>query len=133
MLFRDMKCYITINKCFIYNVCAKGDIDFFTEITKNFKINKKHYSEYDIEQMFTHATSTKNIDFIIFLYNYFKFDIGIIFSKQLLSNILFSIFLRYSSMHKEYDNIIYEFINLGGKISGHPVYTDYINSIQIIT
>lgn len=83
--------------------------------------------------MFLQATLSKNINFIIVLYNYLKSTIGIDFDVNLLSSIVCQIVHQTGSNHNQYDDIIYEFINLGAIIKGHTEYTEYIQSMKILT
>ena len=135
ILFKDNNSFSYSNKSVILYICKFGDIELFIKIINNFNIEKKYYTKnnyYMVNEMLLEATLSKNCDFVLILYNYFKFNIKIDFTIKLLSNILINIILRIGSNRDEYDTIIYEFLNLGAIISGYGVYTEYIESIKLL-
>ena len=85
-----------------------------------------------VKKIFKQALLSKNIDFVIIIYDYLKYNVKIDFTKELLSRILENIIKIVGSNRDDYDNIIYEFLNLGAVIRGYSVYTDYINSIKFL-
>ena len=119
----------------LFNICKSGNIELFIKIINNFNIKKNNYTinnNYMILYIFINATLSKNINFIIIIYNYLKFNIKIDFTIELLSHILHSIVINTTPKHHEYDDIIYEFLNLGAIIKGYGEYTDYIKSIKFL-
>ena len=135
ILFRDNHSFSYSNKYVILYICKLGDIELFFQIINKFNIEKKYYTKNDyymVKQILLEATLSKNNDFVLILYNYFKFNIKIDFTIKLLSNILVNIILHIGSNRDEYDTIIYEFLNLGAIITGYGVYTEYIESIKLL-
>lgn len=135
------KIIFSINKSFnndmlMYKICRCGDIDYFIKVIINFNFEKTYFTNNVVVNMFINAAISKNIDFIIVLYNYLKTNMQINFDINLLSEIVLRIVLRISkeasSSHNEYDVIIYEFLNLGAIIKGYSKYTDYIESIKFL-
>lgn len=116
----------------ISKICNSGDIDYLINVVNNFNIHKTSFSENIISTMFTNGILSGNVNFPMILYNYLKYNIGINFNKQLLSKILFSFISTVGTNHKQYEDIIYQFIDLGGVIKGYSVYTDYIESINFL-
>jgi hypothetical protein len=116
----------------INNICKTGDIDYFIKIINNFNFEKKYFTDNIIATMFYNGTLSKNINFIIVLYNYLKTTIQIDFNTKLLSDIVKKIVHETGSNHNQYDDIIYEFINLGAIIKGYGEYTEYIESIKFL-
>lgn len=123
---------ILFDKNIIVKICDLGDIDYLIKVINNFNIDKTYFNDNLITTMFTKGILSGNIDFSMILYNYLKYNIGFNFNKQLLSSILYSIVRTTGKNHNQYDDIIYQFIDLGGVIKGYSVYTDYIESIKFL-
>lgn len=74
---------------------------------------------------------SKNIANVFLIHNYFEYQKNFKFTEQIYSSIIEKIIQRGGKKHYEYSEIIFEFINLGGKISRCSMYTDYIDRIKI--
>lgn len=117
----------------IYKICKSGNIDYLTKVINNFNFEKKYFTDNIVANMFYNASLSKNINFIIILYNYLKINMRVNFNAHLLDMICYKIIHGTGSNHNQYDDIIYEFINLGAKIKGYSEYTEYIKSIKFLT
>jgi hypothetical protein len=76
---------------------------------------------------------SKNIDLVFIVYDCLIKKQPGLFNNKLYDRILYNIIKRTSPNYHDFDNVIYEFINLGGIIKGYGVYTDYIECIKIKT
>lgn len=119
----------------INQICSSGDIEYFLKIQKNFNIDKTYYdNKHMLIGMFINGALTKNTNFIKLMYLHLRNDMGIIFDEELMSRILTGILRRLGSNHCEYEDIIYNIINLGGivKLKGYKIYRDYTQLIKFI-
>lgn len=75
--------------------------------------------------------ASNNYENLHIVFNSLTNDLGIIFTSQMLSDIGQKI-LQNKKKNQNYDKIIYEIINLGGKITGYSHYTDYYQRLRFI-
>ena len=132
ILFRNSDANAKYNPVIILNICKSGDIDYFIKVMNYFKPKDGLFTDHTVISIIAHVMLTKNVDVIIVIINYLKYNKNVIFTKELYSSIL-EYFVSYvGSNHHEYTDIIFELINLGGTIKGFTQYTDYIKSIKYL-
>ena len=116
----------------IHKICESGNIDYVLSIINNYKIDDKSYTESNgnlILNMIISSVISGNIDLVYIVHNLFFNKFPHIFTKNFYSNLIYSIVRR--TNYREFDNLIFEFINLGGVVSGYSVYTEYIECLTL--
>ena len=113
----------------IYKICQSGNIDYVLAVVNNYNIPNTLYYESTILNMIIYSGISKNVNLVIIIYNLFLNKFPHIFTKDFYGKIIYQLIDRTKPNYHEYDNIIYEFINLGGIVKGYGVYTEYIECL----
>ncbi len=79
----------------------------------------------------TYASLSNKMENVFLIYNYLAFGKNFQFTKDQYSKIVSRIIHLGDKKHYNYKDVIIEFINLGGEISGYSLYTDYIERLKI--
>jgi len=116
----------------IFKISNTCDPDYFIQVMDYFTMENNCFHFDVIVNIIVEASLTKNIDLVIVIINYLKKKKKVVFTKEIYSRIIYFIIKKSGPKYNEYDNIIYEFINLGGVVKGYGVYTDYIESIKFL-
>jgi hypothetical protein len=115
----------------LHNICLLGDIDFVLQIL-NFCGDDMIKQRNFIVTVLTFVSLSDKIENVFLIYNYLLCEKNVKFTKDMYSDIISGI-IRYSDgKFYKHKKIIFEFINLGGVVSGYSMYTDYINKIKIL-
>ena len=133
ILFGGKKVNYYYDKPLFFDICKSGNIEYFLSMINNYDIDKKFFTDNFIVDMIVNATMSKNIDLVFIVYDCLIKKQPGLFNNKLYDRILYNIIKRTSPNYHDFDNVIYEFINLGGIIKGYGVYTDYIECIKIKT
>lgn len=122
--------HILYDKSILDYVCASGDIDFIIELIN--KLDDDILKE-NITNVMVHTALLNKIENVFLMYNLLVYEKKCVFTKEMYSEIIIRlVFMRKSKYDVyKYNKIIYEFINLGGKIRGYSTYTDYIDRLKI--
>lgn len=129
----ELFCY-NKNRMLIETICHHYDIDSILQILNLCDNKTMLIKEFVIDILVyisTRNDDIKNISDVFLIYNYFEYQKNFKFTEQIYSTIIKHIIQRCGIKHYKYSEIIYEFINLGGRVSGYSIYTDYINRIKI--
>ena len=110
-------------------ICKTGDIDYFIKTINYFNIDIKHFSDISFcSNIVAHTAISKNITMIIIVLNYLESK-NCKLNEILYTSILMKLINLTKPNYYQYDEIIYEFINIGGRISGISKYTEYAERI----
>ena len=118
------------NRCIIRNICMLGNINFIFQVL-NFCDDNILLKNSNICTLIVSTSLSKKIENVLSIYNYLVFEKKFKFTKELYSEIITNIIYGADKKHFNYKDIIIEFINLGGRVSGYSVYTDYIDRLKI--
>ena len=122
----------TNNDNFIPKICRDRDTDYIIQFLNwtysdtKFKITYHH-----VLVIMIYTSLSNNKEKVLSIYNYLVQKQKWNFTDELYTQIIQEIVNYSSNTGKTCKDIIYEFINMGGKITGHPTYTNYMNQIKI--
>ena len=115
----------------LLTICKSGDVELvFKTINNLWSDEFKNTS--NIINIMSFSSLSKNYELVFMLYNFFTYEKNITFNASICSHIVEKIIYNSDKKYREYDKIIYEWLNLGGVVKGYSIYTDYIESIKII-
>lgn len=110
--------------------CKYFDIDFVINILNlcddNILLKEKH-----VAKIIASVALSNKIENVFLIYNYFAYHKNFVFTNDTYTKIITDIIYSDEKKHYEYYKIIVEFINLGGRIKGYSIYTDYIEKLKI--
>lgn len=110
-------------------ICMSGNIDFIFKILNKFWTNKL-LEESSIINIITFSAYSQNINVVKQLYNFLSKEKNYIFNEEIYSKIVRR--LLFHNKKNIYNEIIYEFINLGCKvIKNNSHFNKYSKSIKI--
>ena len=118
------------NKSLILNICKTQSINFIIKIL-NLLDNEIIQQKDNIIHIMVSMSLTNKIKSVYLIYNWLVYDKKCIFTKEIYSLIIKRIIIVGEKNFHEYNEIIFELINLGGEIKGFSIYTDYIEKIKI--
>lgn len=118
------------DKSIMFNICKTGDINLILKIL-NFLDEDIIQKKENILRFMVCVSLTNKIENVFLIYNILLYEKNCIFTEDLYSKIIFEIIQQREKKFHEYDKIIFELINLGGKIKGCSLYTDYIEKLKI--
>jgi hypothetical protein len=112
------------------NICKESNMTFIFKVL-NFCDDDFLLKNENIITLMTYISLSNKIENVFLVYNYLVFGKNYKFTKEQYSEIIYNIIKFGDKKVNEYKNIIIEFINLGGIISGYSIYTDYIERLKI--
>lgn len=113
-------------------ICKFYDINFIVKTINYYLIPESItiLTKENVRVIMTFTSLSNDIEKVFLVYNYLVYEKNFVFTKELYSEIIKKL-ISSGGKHCKYKDIIFEFINLGGNVSGLSTYVDYMEKIKI--